>query len=182
MKKFILLSIFSLLLLHALRDALIDAVDDTNEAKVDQTEQISYHLAGDTLHVEIPFHIPYASHLANENSLKELIFVYQGDYYKVLQSVFTGDKLQNTSVKINPTKQEIFQILGQLITLDEENSNDPFNPVRQLSSLFADYFCVVPIQYTHWFWMDFSPSKFHSFSSSLLTLAAQLPSPPPRFI
>lgn len=182
MKKFVLLSILSLLLLHSLRDALIDAVDDTNQTQNDQIEQISYNIAGDTLRVEIPFHIPYASHQASENTIEELIFVYQGDYYKVLQSVFTGDKLKNTAVKINPTKQEIFQILGQLITLDEESTTDPLNPVRQLSTLFADYFCIVPIQYTHWFWTDFSPSKFLSYDSSLLALAVQLPSPPPRFI
>ena len=180
MKKFILISIVTLLLLHGMRDVLVNTLDSTSTQKNDWTEEISYQLLGDTLSIEIPFNIPYANQHSINNQNNELVLVHQGDYYKVFSSVFTGDKLKNTAVKINPTKQEIFQILGQLLVIDERQTEDPFDPVRALSSSFAKYFCVVPFSYIHWVWTDVIRPK-HTFVSLFFTdTHLQLTSPPPR--
>lgn len=147
-------------------------------AQEEPGEVIDYAIQGDSLHAKVPMAIPYLNQSFESNSAERVIFV-EDAYFLVTRTYFSGDTLHTVGHRIQPDRQAMFSILGQLIQIHSDAESSPEEKALELLKQMTKFCLQSPSFWMQWFWVEWVkfpvPALDLSWEAALLGIL----SPPP---
>lgn len=144
-------------------------------------EEIDYLISGDSIRIQVPIAIPYLSHSLENNTSERVIFV-ENAYFQVARSYFKGDTLYTEGYRIQPSRQEIFSILGQLVQLGQEKEPSPIDQALELFKQVSKFHQPSNYVWIQWFWTDLMVASIDFSYMLWQSLSVPPLSPPPCLV
>lgn len=141
-------------------------------------ESIDYSISGDSLRVKVPIAIPYLNE-AFESNLEERVIFVEDAYFLITRTYFSGDTLHTVGHRIQPDRQAMFSILGQLIQIQQDSEPSPVDKALDLFKQLAKFYFNSSIHWIQWFWVEFVVSAVPHFFISWEPVFLTTQSPPP---
>lgn len=152
------------------------------KSQIEQSnEKIDYRIQGDSIQVRIPIAIPYLNQSIETKAEERIIFV-DNAYFLVTRTYFAGDTLFTEGHRIQPSRQEIFSILGQLVQLEQAQESSPIDQALDLFKQLSKFYHQSFYSWTQWFWTDLMMSLIDFPFSIWDSLPYNPLSPPPCLV
>jgi hypothetical protein len=119
----------------------------------ESSEDIAYHIQGDTIQIRVPIAIPYLNQSLETNTPERVIFV-ENAYFLVTRTYFSQDTLYTEGHRIQPSRQEMFSILGQLVQLGQDKEPSPLDRALDVCQYLAKFYQLSSFSWIQWFWYD----------------------------
>ena len=141
--------------------------------------EVYFEQENESLLVKVPFNLPYHVETNFAVTPNELV-VYKGEFYRSVTKAFKNDTVYTAYQRENLTRQNIFELMGQ-VSQDFDKDENPAKSLVRVLKNFSSHFYQPELKQTLFFW-NFKTRPNLVFRNKLFDLPCiLLNSPPPKF-
>lgn len=143
-------------------------------------ESVFFVENGDSLLIKKPFQLPYQSTVTTLRNVDEVV-IFKGEFFSAFKKTFANDTLYTYLKKENFTRQNFFQLIGEITKNYDTQPVDPVQNLIDLLKNFSKSYVKNIVSYYTFYWTDYLSFGHFSPVNLFISFKTNPVSPPPRF-
>jgi hypothetical protein len=142
-------------------------------------ESVFFVENGDSLLVKTPFQLPYRSTITTLRNIDEVV-IYKGEFFSAFKKTYANDTLYTFLKKENFTRQNFFQLMGEITKNYDTVPIDPVQNMIDLLKNFSKNYVKNTFSYYTFYWTDYLSVNYPDVAYIFASFRKIPVSPPPQ--